>query len=259
MRRASIAILGLLLLTGAAPLASAGWTASWSFALDDGYITTTPQTDGTDIFLRSSGFWVDEARPEVVALNGQGEVQWRTENPNATQHDMSPLLYIKRTVGECGDAGPSLLVGWSDGRLERLDPSNGTSMWSIATEIDVWGITGSLAKDGDHVIVSTRTGLLRVCVATGEVNLSTSTGLGWRNGPTVTDEGFWQGDESGRLWHVDRNGTATVRANLSGHLRHPPVVAGDHLLLHVQHATNSTLVAFNRSTNSTEFIASSGP
>ena len=259
MRRHPFALLGLLLLVGAAPLASAGWTASWSFALDDGYITTTPQTDGTNIFLRSSGFWVDEARPEVVALNGQGEVQWRVDNPNATQHDMSPLLHIKRTSGDCGNSGPSLLVGWSDGRLERLDPSNGTSLWSITTEVDVWGITGSIAKDGDHVVVSTRTGLLRVCVATGEVNFSASTGLGWRNGPTVTEEGFWQGDEAGRLWHVDRNGSATVRANFSGYLRHPPVVAGDHLLLHVQHAANSTLMAFNRTSNLTAFIASSGP
>ena len=148
----------LLLVTCCLPVASAGWTSSWSYTLDEGYITTTPQTDGEHIFLRSSGFWMGEERPLVVALDKNGEEQWRHTNPNATQHDMSPLLVVKKTSGDCGDAGPSLIVGWSDGRLERLALSNGTVMWSVSTDVSVWGITGALAMDDDHVVVPTRHG-----------------------------------------------------------------------------------------------------
>ncbi|RJU90323.1 MAG: hypothetical protein DWC07_03810 [Candidatus Poseidoniales archaeon] len=259
MRRQMLTAWCLLLVTCWLPVASAGWTSSWSYTLDEGYITTTPQTDGEHIFLRSSGFWMGEERPFVVALDKSGEEQWRHTNPNATQHDMSPLLVVKKTSGDCGDAGPSLIVGWSDGRLERLAPSNGTVMWSVSTDVNVWGITGALAMDDDHVVVPTRHGLVRVCLNDGQVNLSVTTGLGWRNGVTVVDDGFWQGDENGGLWFVDRNGSAELRWNASGHLRHAPLVVGDFLLLHVQHTANTSIMAFNFSSNESHFVAASGP
>lgn len=259
MRRVTMTAWGLLVLICCVPLASAGWTSSWSYDLEEGYITTTPQTDGESVFLRSSGFWMGEERPFVVALGADGQEQWRHSNPNVTQHDMSPLLYVEKATGACGDTGPSLVVGWSDGRLERLEPSNGTVVWSLSTQVDVWGITGALTMDDDHVVVPTRHGLVRVCLNDGHVNMTATTGLGWRNGVTVVEDGFWQGDERGGLWFVDRNGSAEVRWNASGHLRHAPLVEGDFLLLHVQHATNTSIHAFNYTNNESHLVASSGP
>lgn len=259
MRRPIVTAWCLLFVMCCLPVASAGWTTSWSFDIEDGYITTTPQSDGDHIFVRSSGFWMGEERPFVVALDTEGNERWRHSNLNATQHDMSPLLFVKRTSGDCGEAGPSLLAGWSDGRLERLEPSNGSVVWSLSTEVDVWGITGALVMDGDHVVVPTRHGLLRVCLSDGQVNLSASTGLGWRNGVTVMENGFWQGDESGGLWFVDRNGSAELRWNTSGHLRHAPILDGDFLLLHVQHATSTSIHAFNHTSNETHVVGLSGP
>ena len=257
MRVASLAltIFCLLLLLPVAQTASPAWTLD----VGPGYITTAPVVDDDRVYVRASGFWTGEERPEVLAVRHTGEVEWRYSNPNATQHDMTPLLLVPSGEGACGSWIDLLLVGWTDGTFEARERSSGRLVWSVETPVDVWGITGSPALDGDHVVVPLRQGVGRYCLADGSVDFETQTGLGWRNGVSVTDDGFWIGDESGRLWSVGRNGTATHVTSLVGALRHAPVVVGDRFLLHAQTPDASVLLAYNSSSGDLEEVANLGP
>lgn len=257
MRVASLTltIFCLLLLLPAAQTASPAWTLD----VGPGYITTAPVVDDDRVYVRTSGFWTGEERPEVLAVRHTGEVEWRYSNPNATQHDMTPLLLVPSGEGACGSWTDLLLVGWTDGTFEARERSSGHLVWSVETPVDVWGITGAPAVDGDHVVVPLRQGVGRYCLANGSVDFETQTGLGWRNGVSVTEDGFWLGDESGRLWSVGRNGTATHVTTLAGALRHAPVVVGDRLLLHAQTPDASVLLTYNSSSGDLQEVANLGP
>ena len=79
MKRVSL-ILAVLFLTMLLPQAAAQpWTLTWEANLGPGYITTAPLVDEEHVYVRTSGFWTGEERPEVLAFSHDGEQRGPTE------------------------------------------------------------------------------------------------------------------------------------------------------------------------------------
>jgi len=104
--------------------------------------------------------WVGQERPQVFAYELNGKELWNHTNQNATQHDMSPLKIIEAGQGFCGNWSKQLIIAWSDGLIESVEPLTGLRKWQYQSEVDVWGITGSSAQDEDKLVVTTRTGIV---------------------------------------------------------------------------------------------------
>jgi hypothetical protein len=100
--------------------------------------------------------------------------------------------------------------------------------------------------------------MTRLCLADGQVDFSVNLSLGWRNGITYADGHYWTGSETGHLWQVDTDGNVVASHNLTGQLRHAPVLVDHRLLLHVQHATSSTISTYNLTSGVLEDIHASG-
>lgn len=258
MRRSAV-LCALLLASFLSPTGAAEWTANWSADIGPGYITTSPVVDEERVYVRTSGFWTGTERPEVMAFSHEGTLEWTYRSETTTQHDMAPLLLKNAGAGSCGSWPDLLLVGWANGDFSALHPENGTLAWNVNTHLEGWGVTGAPLLDDDHVVVATRNGMVRMCLADGEVDFSVNLTLGWRNGVTYANDRYWTGSETGHLWSVDAEGTAVQAVNLSGQLRHAPVVLEQRLLLHVQHATSSTIQAYNLTSGTlTDVLASGG-
>ena len=257
MRACLLVLLSLLFLF---PVVTASpWSLAWEHSVQPGYITTSPVVDDGAIYVRSSGFWTGEDRPSVTAFDLDGEVMWSTVNQATVQHDMSPLLRVPAGQGACGVWPELLMVGWANGEVHALHPSNGSIAWRFDSTLQGWGVTGAMALDGDHIAVPTRDGLTLRCLADGTPSLNLTLGEGWRNGVAVTDDGYYIGDEAGQLWKVARNGTATVIASVEGAIRHAPVIVPGGLLVHVQHDASSDIVFWNSSNLVSRILAVSGP
>ena len=52
------------------------WELEWEVDLVDGYITTHPIIDDDTVYVRTSGFWTGEERPQVFAFSTNGEERW---------------------------------------------------------------------------------------------------------------------------------------------------------------------------------------
>ena len=257
MRRFAL-LCSLLLAALLIPSGAASWSANWSVDLGPGYITTSPVADEQRVYVRTSGFWTGAERPEVKAFSHDGSLEWTYRSDTTTQHDMAPLILKNAGVGSCGSWPDLLLVGWANGEFTALHPSNGTLAWKVSTPVDGWGITGAPLLDDDHVVVPTRNGVVRLCLADGQVDFSVNLSLGWRNGITYADGHYWTGSETGHLWQVDTDGNVVASHNLTGQLRHAPVLLDNRLLLHVQHATSSTISTYNLTSGVLDEIQSSG-
>ena len=203
---------------------------AWEYDFETGYISTSPLFADEQIVVRTSG----NSEPAVTAFDTDGKKTWQRLNANSTNNDMSPLLLVQPGEGECGIWPEMILVGWTDGVIEALNPSNGEVLWSIQTEVIGWGVTGQLALDSEFVIVPTRQGIGQYCLADGQQQWWTETGLGWRNGVAVDDTGYFIGDESGQLWHVNRTGIATSYDLQLGKIRHAPLLTEAGIFLHAQ-------------------------
>ena len=151
----------LILSTGSASAISSpsesdqiyGFEAQWVQQFDAGYVTTAPIIDNATIFVRTSGMWIGQERPQVFGYELTGKELWNNTNLNATQHDMSPLKIIEAGQGQCGTWSKQLIIGWSDGLIESLEPMTGLRNWHYQSEVNVWGITGSLAQDEDKLVL----------------------------------------------------------------------------------------------------------
>ncbi|CAI8304002.1 MAG: Outer membrane protein assembly factor BamB [Candidatus Poseidoniaceae archaeon] len=239
MRVATILVLTLFML----PLAQANSESSWSHAFEDGYISTQPLVVEDSVYVRTSGFWTGEERPLVAAFELQtGNEKWRYTSQTSLQHDMSPLLFVEGGSGTCGAWNDLLLVGWTDGKLTALSPTNGSLVWQNQTEVDIIGITGKMVLDDDQVIVPTRTGLSSFCLADGAQLFDIDTGnIGWRNGVAMTEHGYVYGDEDGYLHQVDKNGHVLSTSFGEGKIRHAPLDTRHGLFIHMQTAQGSTI------------------
>ena len=91
MRRIVFVVLLIFLVSLPPPTASTA-TPDWTRDVGPGYITTSPVADEDRVFIRTSGFWTGEERPQVMAFDHDGAFLWEHTNPNATQHDMAPLM-----------------------------------------------------------------------------------------------------------------------------------------------------------------------
>ena len=219
---------------------------SWEYNFETGFISTSPLFIGEQLLVRTSG----HAEPSVTAFDLSGAKIWEHTNPESTNNDMSPLLHVPAGQGQCGSWPEMVLVGWTSGLVEALNPSDGELLWSTQSEVVGWGVTGELALDGAFVMIPTRQGIGQYCLADGQQQWWTETGLGWRNGVAVDETGYFMGDEAGQLWHINRTGAATSHALQLGKIRHAPLFTDAGILIHAQADSGSTIGIFN-STNAT--------
>ena len=198
MKRRAIVALCVVLMTvhvpsgGAEPL-----ELVWEHDLGPGLITTSPLVDGDHLYVRTSKSWSGEDRPQVHAFTLDGEPVWNRTS-TTTQHDMSPLRLTSAGSGPCGSWPSLLLVGWANGEFTALHPENGTVFWSVSSEVRGGASREQRWWTAIHVVVPTRTGLMRLCLADGSVDFVVELSLGWRNGVTK-HSGGWVGSETGTL------------------------------------------------------------
>ena len=231
----------------------------WSYDLGDVFVSTKPLIYNDTVYVRTSTSNPNSDSAGVFAFNLGGEPIWKIENNNSTFHDMSPLLFVQSGQGDCGSWGDLLVIGWSDGTVEALNPNTGQSYWRQNTVKIAWGITGSMLIDEDNLIVPTRNGLAGFCLADGSNTFDYETGLGWRNGVSKLGDMYYLGDENGNLWSVSNSGFVQSVNLEIGKIRHAPLILGDKLLLHGQDVSSSNIVLVNTSDFSVELISSSGP
>ena len=231
----------------------------WSYDLGDVFVSTKPLIEKEMIFVRTSTSNPNSDSAGVFAFDLEGEMIWQSENSNSTYHDMSPLLFVKSGEGDCGSWSDMLVLGWSDGAVEALNPNTGETIWEQKTEKITWGITGSMLVDEDNLIVPTRNGIASFCLANGDGIFEYETGLGWRNGVSKVGDRYFLGDENGNLWSVSKAGVKESRDLAIGKIRHAPIAFGDKLLIHGQATYDSNVVLVNTSDFSFELISKSGP
>ena len=243
MKRVVLLLLLVLLL----PFTKAESNYSWEHEFENGYITTQPLVVEDSVYVRTSGFWIGDERPQVSAFDlFAGDELWTFRSETTLQHDMSPLLFIESGSGTCGTWQNLLIVAWADGKVTALNPSNGVLVWEHQTEVNVLGITGKLGIDEDRVVVPTRQGLSALCLETGEQLLRVEfQEVGWRNGVLISESGYHVGTETGVLYSVNRDGTMTNTSIGDGKIRHAPIETQHGLLIHLQTATGSTLYLNN--------------
>lgn len=232
MRIALILVVSVFFL----PLVQAASEPYWTHQFESGYISTQPLVVDDSVYVRTSGFWTGEDRPIVAAFELQnGTEKWRYTSQTSRQHDMSPLVFVEKGSGACGSWNDVLLVGWSDGKITALSPTDGSIIWQNQTEVELIGITGKMVVEDDRVIVPTRTGLSSFCLADGSELLDIDSGhIGWRNGVTITEQGYIYGDETGSLHTVNRNGTVSTTSVGEGKIRHAPLDTRHGLFIHLQ-------------------------
>ena len=243
MKRVVLLLLLVLLL----PFTKAESTYSWEHEFENGYITTQPLIVEDSVYVRTSGFWIGDERPQVSAFDlFSGDELWTFRSETTLQHDMSPLLFIESGSGTCGTWQNLLIVAWADGKVTALNPSNGALVWEHQTEVNVLGITGEMGLDEDRVVVPSRQGLSTLCLETGEELLRVEfQEVGWRNGVLISESGYHVGTETGVLYSVNRDGTMTNTSIGDGKIRHAPIETQHGLLIHLQTATGSTLYLNN--------------
>ena len=243
MKRVVFLSLLLLLL----PFTKAESTHSWEHEFENGYITTQPLINGDSVFVRTSGFWMGDERPQVSAFETiSGNELWTYRSETSVQHDMSPLMFVESGSGICGAWQDLLIVAWADGKVTALNPSNGELVWEQQTEVNVLGITGKLGIDEDRVVVPTRQGLSTFCFEDGEQLLRVEfEEKGWRNGVLVSESGYHVGTEAGVLHSINRDGTMVNSSFGDGKIRHAPIQTQHGLLIHLQTDTGSTLYLNN--------------
>ena len=215
----------------------------WEVDLENGYISTKPIIIEDQVIVRSSGFWTGEDRPHVYSFDlREGTQNWEYRSNSSTHHDMSPLLHVEAGSGECGSWGEMILVGWTDGKVTALDISDGSLIWSAQTEVITWGITGAMALDSDVVVVPTRQGLSTFCLDDGDLQLRVDLPeLGWRNGVTVSQDGYYLGNEYGILNTVSKQGEVSNISIGDGKIRHAPIVTNNGIIIHLQTSTGSEI------------------
>jgi outer membrane protein assembly factor BamB len=112
MKRVVLLLLPLILL----PFAKAESTHSWEHEFENGYITTQPLLVEDSVFVRTSGFWIGDERPQVSAFEiTSGDEMWTYRSETTLQHDMSPLMFVGSGDGVCGSWQDLLIVAWADG------------------------------------------------------------------------------------------------------------------------------------------------
>lgn len=229
----------------------------WSVDFGDVYVSTQAIASEQAVFVRTSSSSLVQGIPTVYSLNYAGEELWRVQNSNSTFQDMTPLEFVKSGAGNCGSWPDMLLVGWSDGLFQAINADNGAIVWQHQTEVNSWGITGSLLVEDESVTIPTRRGVDKLCLD-GSMGFSYETGLGWRNGVTLAGESYWVGDEEGNLWSVTNQG-ATKYFIASGKIRHAPVtLPNENLVIHLQTDGGSTIYHFNTTSAQSSIVVNSG-
>lgn len=218
---------------------------SWSHDFGELYISTSPKFIGDTVIVRTSSSSTSQGVPGVYSFDLDGELNWQHLNPNSLMQDMSPLNFILAGQSNCGSWDDSIIIGWSDGLIQSLDFVTGEVNWQHQTEVNGWGITGSLAITDGKVTVPTRQGVEQYCL-NGEKLFSATTSFGWRNGVTHISGEYWVGDEQGALWRIDNLGNPKSFPIGPGKIRHAPIAtSSSNLAIHLQTDTGSELYIFD--------------
>ena len=236
---------------------SSSYSFVWEHQFEDGYITTGPVIFDDMVFVRTSGYWIEDERPQVTAFDFDGNVLWNHTNNASTQHDMAPLLVVENGEGVCGSWETMLIVPWANGDLTAHDVSTGELVWNQSTMVDQWGLTGRAIVHDDIVTIPTRHGLAEFCLADGVEQTMYQLGLGWRNGVSKDPNGTWIGDENGTLWSI-QNGTVEQFDAGEGFIRHAPVMTNDGVVIHLQTLIGSEILFFNSTSKSFTLLNTSG-
>ena len=122
-------------------------TQQWNIDFEAVYVSTKPIIIDESIYVRTSSSTIDNAVPTIYSLDFSGNEQWKMTNPNSTKQDMAPIVSVSAGNGECGNWPDMLLIGWSDGLFQALNPINGDVIWQHSTEFLSWGITGAATLD----------------------------------------------------------------------------------------------------------------
>ena len=227
----------------------------WENNLQNGYISTKPLIVDDQIIVRTSGFWTSSDRPHVYSFDIEtGEENWRFRSNGSTNHDLSPLLYVESSSGECGSWPDLVLVGWTDGILTALHAEDGSIFWQYQTQNDGWGITGSMALDEDKLVVPTSSGLSTFCLANGTPEFELALNQqGWRNGVSIHGDNYIVGNELGKLYSISKDGVPNLIHEYNGKIRHAPVVSDAGIIVHVQTNNGSEIYV------DSELISAEGP
>ncbi len=227
----------------------------WEKDLQNGYISTKPLVINDQVIVRTSGFWTDPDRPHVYSLDIEtGEENWKFRNNGSTNHDLAPLLFAESSTGDCGSWPDLILVGWTDGMLTALRAVDGSIFWQYQTQNDGWGITGSMALDGDKLVVPTSFGLSTFCLANGNPELEIELNQqGWRNGVSVHGGNYILGNELGILYSISKDGNVSILNEFDGKIRHAPIISDAGILIHLQTASGSEIYV------DSELISAEGP
>ena len=218
---------------------------SWSHDFGELYISTSPKFIGDTVIVRTSSSSTSQGVPGVYSFDLDGELNWQHLNPNSLMQDMSPLNFVLAGQSNCGSWDDSIIIGWSDGLIQSLDFVTGEVNWQHQTEVNGWGITGSLAITDGKVTVPTRQGVEQYCL-NGEKLFSATTSFGWRNGVTHISGEYWVGDEQGALWRIDNLGNPKSFQIGLGKIRHAPIAtSSSDLAIHLQTDTGSELYIFD--------------
>jgi len=238
---------------------SSDFTQQWNIDYEAVYVSTRPVIIDESIYVRTSSSTIDNGVPTIYSLDFSGNQQWGVTNPNSTKQDMSPILSVSAGNGECGNWPDMLLIGWSDGLFQALNPTNGNVIWQHSTEFLNWGITGKATLDGDSIIIPTRTGIDKLCLD-GGLEFSQKLGLGWRNSPIALNGEYWIGDEAGTLWHVSADQSVNSYSLGEGKIRHQPlIIDDDNLLIHLQLPSESELKLLDTATGELTTVTKLGP
>jgi hypothetical protein len=238
---------------------SSDFTQQWNIDYEAVYVSTRPVIIDESIYVRTSSSTIDNGVPTIYSLDFSGKQQWEVTNPNSTKQDMSPILSVSAGNGECGNWPDMLLIGWSDGLFQALNPTNGNVIWQHSTEFLNWGITGKATLDGDSIIIPTRTGIDKLCLD-GGLEFSQKLGLGWRNSPIALNGEYWIGDEAGTLWHVSADQSVNSYSLGEGKIRHQPlIIDDDNLLIHLQLPSESELKLLDTATGELTTVTKLGP
>ena len=246
MNRLAVLLLVLALLPSA--------SAAVNVQVPGGYVSTAPLVLDDMVVVRSSATFDGRSSPAVVAYI-VGVESWRVVGPPTVQPDMADLVHAPAGAAACGAWPDTLLVAWSSGRLDalRLD---GTSLWSVETEVDGWGLTATPVLTPSFLVQVTRHGIEHRCLADGSLLARAEIGVGWRNPATVLNGTSYVGDETGRLWTWHGGEEQATSIPITGRLRHAPVPVAGGLLLHTQEDAGSVVAWHPLTSNGTPSNAS---
>lgn len=228
-----------------------GASADISVHVPGGYVSTAPVVLDDVVLVRSSGTFDGNNPPAVFAYGQEGLEVWRVVGPSTVQPDMAELVVAPAGEADCGSWPRTLVVAWSSGRLDGLNPADGSVFWSIQTEVEGWGLTATPVLTPSSLVQVTRDGIEQRCLADGALLARADLGPGWRNPATVVNGTAYVGDEASNVWAWSIGNANATSVPAAGRIRHAPLPLAGGLLVHAQQDAGSVVEWYPLASNGT--------